>query len=155
MMQGEFPWETSTFKVSWVLWQFSNPWSTNDLSRGAWRDSPVRERETYQWRGKEINWSLDNILEGERGQDIKILSPAIFYFYPDFAGGENDSGKGPKSREMTFVIHHCSAWVLEHCQNWRHRWTQIIENSVPNLFLAQRDKVRWQGLRIRGWTNLR
>ena len=113
------------------------------------------EREKLISDGKKINWSLDNVLEGERGQDIKILSPAIFYFYPNFAGGENDNGKGLENRETAFVIHHCSAWVLEHCQNWRHRWTQIIETSVPNLLLTQRGKLRWQGLWIPGWTNLR
>ena len=61
---------------------------------------------------------LDNRLEEERGQDIKILGQAIFsLLYPDFAGGKNGIEKGLESREMTYVIHHCSAWVLEHCQN--------------------------------------
>jgi len=57
-------------------------------------------------------------LEGERGQDIKILGQAIFcHLYPDFAGSKNGIEKELESRKMTYVVHHCSAWVLEHCQN--------------------------------------
>ena len=120
--------QSNSHTHTWPLYgHFQTCDPPHDLSWDAWRDSPVRQRETYQWQGKKINWSLDNILQGERGQDTKILGPAIFsHLYPDFVGGKNGIGKGLESREMTYVIHHCSAWVLEYCQNWRHWWTKII-----------------------------